>query len=332
MLVAKHLQTTSRDGATRTIQNSCLNYGTGPDPLSWTPNPSGSKESTIPVSTMLDTAHRPCFFCGRADRPLTEEHVWPKWVSRLLFGRYNSGHFRHLRATGGNTTANWTSRYFDVTTKTVCFDCNSQWLSRFENRIKSLASRLISGDGVVALALGLESQSLLAAWAYKMAMLVEVSNPDTSTEFFTPADRLRFRQTTSANEFVRVFLSRYDFGHRPAHVTTPRHTFTEKTGAQRAFYLKISTITAGYLAMQVMSVRSVESNELVPASEIEFEFCGLAREAVIPIWPPGLEHLAWPPVHTMSHQEVEDWTSMWIRPHVGAGGACTKHALPGSGE
>ena len=168
-----------------------------------------------PMPTALDTAHRPCFFCGQAPRRLTEEHVWPKWVSRLLFGRYNSGHFRHLLATGGNTTANWTARYLDVTTRTVCSDCNSQWLSGFENRIKSLASPLIVGEGVVSLALAPESQALLAAWAYKMAMLVEVSTPDTSTEFFTPADRLRFRQTTSAHRFVRVFLSKYAFGHRP---------------------------------------------------------------------------------------------------------------------
>ena len=265
------------------------------------------------MPTALDTAHRPCFFCGQAPRPLTEEHVWPKWVSRLLFGRYNSGHFRHLLATGGNTTANWTARYLDVTTRTVCSDCNSQWLSGFENRIKSLASPLIVGEGVVSLALAPKSQALLAAWAYKMAMLVEVSNPDTSTEFFTPADRLRFRQTTSAHRFVRVFLSRYNFGHRPAHATTPRHTLTEKTGAKRKFHLKISTMTVGHLAMQVMSVRSVESNELVPASEIEFEFCGLAPEAVIPIWPPAPGYVAWPPVHTMSHQDIEDWTSMWTK-------------------
>lgn len=99
------------------------------------------------------------------------------------------------------------------------------------------------------------------------------------------AERLLFRQTTSAHPLVRVFLSRYDFGQRPAHALTPRHTFTEKFGARRTFYLKISTITAGHLAMQVMSVRSAESNELVPASEIEFEFCGTARDAVIAIWP-----------------------------------------------
>ena len=217
-----------------------------------------------------------CFFCGPTDNPLTEEHVWPKWVSRLLLGRYNSDHFRHLRAAGENTTANWRSRYLDVTTATVCSDCNNNWLSIFENKqIKPLASPLIVGGDAVALTP--ESQSLLAAWAYKMAMLVEVANPDNPVEFFTPAERLLFRQATSAHPLVRLFLSTYDFGQRPAHALTLCPTFTEKFGARRTLYLKISTITAGHLAMQVMSVRSAESNELVPATEMEFEFCGAAE-------------------------------------------------------
>jgi hypothetical protein len=29
------------------------------------------------------------FFCRPTNNPLTEEHVWPRWVSRLLFGKYN---------------------------------------------------------------------------------------------------------------------------------------------------------------------------------------------------------------------------------------------------
>lgn len=265
------------------------------------------------MPSTLATAHPLCFFCGEADRPLTEEHVWPKWVSRLLFGRYNSGHFRHLRATGGTTTANWTSPYLDVTTTTVCSDCNGQWLSSLGTQIKPLASPLIVGEGVVSLALAPESQALLAAWAYKTALLVEVSNPDTSIEFFTPADRLRFRQTTSAPQFVRVFLGRYNFGRRPAHATAPRYTLTDKADTKPKFYLKPSTITAGHLVMQVMSVRAVESKELVPASEIEFEFCGLAREAVVPIWPLQPRYIAWPPIHTMNHQDVEDLTSMWLK-------------------
>jgi hypothetical protein len=69
-----------------------------------------------------------------------------------------------------------------------------------------------------------------------MAMLVEVANLDKPVEFFTPAERLLFRQTTSAHPFVRVFLSRYDFGQRPAHALTPHYTFTQRFGARRTSF------------------------------------------------------------------------------------------------
>ena len=148
---------------------------------------------------------RSCFFCGQTNGPFTNEHVWPKWVSGLLCGgRRNSfdHHCRYLKATDDVLTKKWTKPSLEVTTK-ICESCNNQWLSDFEDRIKPFASPLIVG-GVAALALAPESRALLAAWAYKLALLLEVSHPDKSTDFFTPlADRLQFRRTTSAHGLVR---------------------------------------------------------------------------------------------------------------------------------
>lgn len=114
-----------------------------------------------------------CFFCGPTERRITEEHIWPLWVSRLLMGRYDSDHFRNLRSDASNTTANWKSKYLDTTSSTVCDRCNSVWLSQLENDvIKPFASALIAGDDVTILTP--EQQASLAAWAYKMALLLEV--------------------------------------------------------------------------------------------------------------------------------------------------------------
>src|SRR3954470_15740527 len=110
-----------------------------------------------------------CFFCGPTDNPLTKEHVWPGWVSRLLAGKYGSDHFIHVRSTGDNTTRLWKSADLDVTTKTLCDKCNNVWLSNFENKvIIPLASPLILGD--TRTILRPNDQWQLAAWAYKMAM------------------------------------------------------------------------------------------------------------------------------------------------------------------
>ena len=268
--------------------------------------PPGSRH----VSSTAEVPRRACFLCGDTNGPLTEEHIWPRWVSRRLCGRKDSfdHHFTHVRTTGEISTSKRTSRHLRVTTKTLCSDCNCRWLGDFENRIAPVVSPLIIGEDVVALALAPESRALLAAWAYKMAMLLEVSHPNASTEFFTPvAERLRFRQTASAPWRVHVFVGRYNFSQRLAHATILRQTF-----AQRAFYLQLATLTAGHLAMQVMAVRSVASNDLVSAEQMNYEFCGPARETVVPIWPPMPGYLEWPPARTMSDQDIEDVSSMRI--------------------
>ena len=76
-------------------------------------------------------------------------------------------------------------------------------------------------------------------------------------------------------------------------------------------------MTAGCLAMQVLSVRSVASNELVPAGTLGLDVFGRARGTVSPIWPPVPGNLEWPPARTMSHQDLEDLAEG--RSAVGAG-------------
>lgn len=253
-----------------------------------------------------------CFFCGPTENPLTEEHVWPQWISRLLFGRYDSNHFVNIRSTGDNTTGVWKSRNIQVTTKTVCDKCNNVWLGNFENNeIKPIATPLITD--IANVVLPPSEQWKLAAWAYKMAMLLEVAIPPAERPplFFTPSERKQFRETTLAHERVGVFLSKYDHGQHPAHAHLSLHTLTQREGERKSFELKISTMTAGSLGMQVMAVRSAASGELVYASEVEFEFLGKAREAIVPIWPPASGAVRWPPVQAMTQQDVEDWTDMW---------------------
>ena len=250
---------------------------------------------------MTGVVGRSCVFCGQTSG-LTNEHVWPEWVSKLLCERSSSfaRYSRRVTATDDTTTPTGRSRKLNVTVRAVCRDCNCGWLSDFENRVKSLASPLIAGESVAPGVLAPESQELLAAWAYKMALLLDVAHPSTSREFFIPSDRQRFRRTISAHGFVRVFLGRYEFGDRPALARKLRDTF-----AQQAYW-ELATMTAGHLAMQVLSVRSVPSNELVPAGKLGLEFSRLAREALIPIWPPFPGPVVWPPAHTMSHQDIVD--------------------------
>ena len=76
-------------------------------------------------------------------------------------------------------------------------------------------------------------------------------------------------------------------------------------------------MTAGHLAMQILSVRSTESNELVPAGTIAPTSSVRHRERLLSIWPPLPGYLEWPPARTMSHQDVEDFAELDARSAVG---------------
>jgi hypothetical protein len=255
-----------------------------------------------------------CIFCGWTEARLSEEHIWPHWASRLLRDPgFAVDYFRHLESTGDSTNANWIGRYLDVTVDTVCEPCNNEWLGRFENDdVKPLGESMIVGDA--AFSLLPSGQSVLATWAYKMALLLDARMPHAEHgHFFTSTDRLQFRHRTVAHPYVRVFLTKYNYGHHPAHAMIPRHTLTERDGERRAFNLLISTVTTGQLALQVMSVRSEATGQLVPANQLAFNFEGLARYAVLSIWPVERHVVCWPPEYAIDALELEDWTAMWAK-------------------
>jgi hypothetical protein len=206
-----------------------------------------------------------CFFCGPTANPLTEEHVWPKWVSKILFGQYNSDHFVHVRSEGDSTTGLWKSRYLQVTTDTVCDQCNNVWLSNFENNaVKPLATPLIEGNQDIIIKPA--EQWTLAAWAFKMALLLEIAAKENPQPFFTAAERKQFRETLIPSEKVRVFLAKYEYGQHPAHAAIPLHTLTRRDD-QQPFHLKISTITAGcWRCRSCRFVRGIRVNSSMRAA------------------------------------------------------------------
>lgn len=251
-----------------------------------------------------------CFFCGPTECPLTEEHVWPKWVSKLLQDKYGADHFVHIRSTGSSTKGYWKSPHLQVTIDSLCETCNNVWLSNFENQVKPLISPLVLGESTL---IKPADQWQIAAWAYKMAMLLELAMPpeECHQEFYTPTDRKQFRQETIPDEHVRVFLANYEYGQEPAHAHQHLHTLRRRDDGFSC-RLKICTITAGCLGMQVIAARSIHTESLVYASsELEMELLGKTKQAIIPIWPPTSEGLRWPPSEAMTQQDVEDWTDMW---------------------
>jgi hypothetical protein len=93
-------------------------------------------------SVYFRVSSRACIFCGRDDRKISGEHVWPKWI-RTLFpeGELVINYLRHK----GEARCCPVKRSddTDVQLNDVCKDCNEGWMGALENRVKQLLTPIV---------------------------------------------------------------------------------------------------------------------------------------------------------------------------------------------
>jgi len=106
-----------------------------------------------------------CPFCGSAER-VTEEHVWPKWVTRVLRD-VSTEPFKIT--TGGRTRS---AQMLNVTAP-ICRECNTRWLSTLENDVRPILAPMIVGQPQRLMA---AEQEKLAAWAAKTALMIDLAH------------------------------------------------------------------------------------------------------------------------------------------------------------
>jgi hypothetical protein len=116
----------------------------------------------------------PCIFCG--NERLTREHIYRRaWVDWLA---PHAESFTNTRA-GGEGRAEplntWDSRDLDVVVRCVCADCNNGWMNSLDDRAEDMIQHLAKGEVVVRVVDA--AIPLLAAWATKMALVMECFFP-----------------------------------------------------------------------------------------------------------------------------------------------------------
>jgi hypothetical protein len=122
-------------------------------------------EESSPDAKAFLKRGRTCVFCGAAG-PLTKEHVFGGWLSRLALVSdtvlHRSGPLNSLGKELG------TGPMFGRTVRNVCFSCNSGWMSDLEQVAQRVFGPLILGEpGVIAP----EDHGALAQWAQKTALV-----------------------------------------------------------------------------------------------------------------------------------------------------------------
>lgn len=103
-----------------------------------------------------------CAFCARTE--LTDEHVFPKWVSNRL----RRGGFLKMKTDTGSRRV----RSVPMTAP-VCSLCNNRWLSVLERDIEPLLGPMMMGQ---ERPLGLHDQVRLATWAVKTALMLDLAS------------------------------------------------------------------------------------------------------------------------------------------------------------
>jgi hypothetical protein len=121
---------------------------------------------------MSFTVDRTCVFCG-SDKKLSNEHVIPQWLGRLL-------PFRGIRQMSIPDTFIPEHRgdFKNAATMQVgriCEDCNSGWMSALEVAAKPIIGEMVIGRGVL---LTEDAQAIAAAWALKTSLTWMLSRSD----------------------------------------------------------------------------------------------------------------------------------------------------------
>jgi len=108
---------------------------------------------------------RVCIFCRRAGQPLTLEHVYPNWLSKL----YSQKLVGINEVSGDNLNRVWQGAVFQHKVKLVCGDCNNGWMSKLEEDAKDLLMSLFfTHDGRT---LSQEDQRVVSLWAQKTVLV-----------------------------------------------------------------------------------------------------------------------------------------------------------------
>jgi hypothetical protein len=104
-----------------------------------------------------------CVFCGQRG-PLTDEHVWPDWLSRFLIDEPTSW----VSADDQGIERVHTAPMFSRKVKRVCEQCNGGWMSALENEARPVLRWLILGRPCV---IAPADARTLAAWLTKTAFM-----------------------------------------------------------------------------------------------------------------------------------------------------------------
>lgn len=236
------------------------------------------QHQTAPVGT--------CLFCG-ASGPLTDEHIYGKWLRKL---GYKGGGVREIVPGDGSQPIIQQGGPFTKALKIVCYPCNNEWMSGMEEEAKPLLIAMFNAQGSVRL--DQAAQVTLARWAFKTAAVA--AQVDRSDPFplehrgeFHQADRppgqvqIRIGRASIPTLALGEQLAEYRFEPRTATITSAGRSTSIPFYRATFRLLTVVFDILGYVA---------------PTDLLNIDPSDDLKKALLPLWPWEHPNIWWPPV------------------------------------
>ena len=139
----------------------------------------------------------------------------------------------------------------EMKVKCVCSSCNSGWMSNLEGKVKATVGCMVQD---VSLTLDIEQQHAIAAWAVKIAMVIDSTVASIRGLYYSREDRHRLRSSSTVPPRTTILLGRFCRSSLLATGTTLRGDVNAEKGVTTNC---VSTILVGHLAVQVFTIYPV---------------------------------------------------------------------------
>jgi hypothetical protein len=223
----------------------------------------------------LPSAIGTCPFCNAFGEPMTDEHIFPKWLLQEMVTR--GATFRR-----GNRL---TTAIIGPTTP-VCHDCNTTWLATLENDISQILRKMFD----FAYELPPEDQARLALWAAKIAILVDAAS---TTRLVPRGFGHDLKIQRQPHQGMYVWLAAYG-GPSGGLTTIPWLIMSEEAGDSESVIAYCLTVSIFKVAFQV----------LIPFSSGDLASLEDFHGSVVPLWPAQRSDIAWPPPYRFDEASV----------------------------
>lgn len=220
---------------------------------------------------------------------MQSKRVWPVWLQK----RFRSDAARVFAERQGVPPGSWKSRNAALQVRRVCGDCNNGWMSRLENEAKPLVESILNEQ---LRTITSSSQSTIAVWAMKTAMILEAVSSEEAW-FYVQEDRRRLRSERTMPARTSVSVAKC-VAQSDIYSAVKNHWTSTQAGDVRAH---VTTVAFGSLAIQVVTIRT--PNAIPSNVSVSYDVSdGPWDTTLVEVWPVKQDSPAWPPKHGLQSE------------------------------